>query len=69
MSIIINESLSIGGKTEMPESCMDCKLQDRCPHIPRWAEQDMLENMYLERMPSCPLILREEQEHGDNKTD
>ena len=60
MSIKINESLSISGDTEMPESCMDCKLQDRCIHIPRWAEQDVLNELYLSRVKSCPL---EEQEH------
>lgn len=63
MSIIINESLSIGGKTDMPESCMDCKLQDRCPHIPRWAERDVLEDMYLERRKGCPLKFVKEQDH------
>lgn len=59
----IYESLSISGEHLMPESCMDCKLQNSCPHIPRWAERDVLEDMYLERRKSCPLKFVEEQEH------
>ena len=56
MGVFITDSLSISGESLMPESCMDCRLQNSCMKIPRWAEANTLRELYLSRRSNCPLI-------------
>lgn len=65
MSILIkNEGLSKTVGQEMPSSCLlDCKLVQYCLHVPRWADEEVLDRLKIERAKNCPLIEVKEQEH------
>jgi len=55
--ILITKGGVSRGDNEMPTNCLyDCRLVNSCLYVPRWAEENTLDELKISRAKNCPLV-------------